>query len=388
MKTKALLALFVIALLASSVVQSGEYTDGRTYAGISGGIYYLDDDRRTKDDSSLIYGFNVGRFFTENLSFDVEYTRFLNNPNFTQAFIEANGLRGATGEVDMSDLSLIGRYHFGEDDGFRPFVAFGFGGTKHDHMLDSDTSLSATLGVGFQSDWGPRSHWFARAEADYRFVSDDTSIRTESSFADFIVKASLNYKFGKDPRAAVVAAVAAVIEDGDADGDGVPNSRDRCPNTPAGVAVDQYGCSLDSDGDGVPNSRDKCPDTRAGAVVDLDGCEIEAVIDLRNVNFEFDSATLKSSATAKLDSASELLATHGSVIVEVAGHTDSVGSESYNQNLSERRANSVRDYLLAKGIDSSRMTARGYGEARPIASNDNEEGRADNRRVELIVLDR
>jgi OOP family OmpA-OmpF porin len=76
------------------------------------------------------------------------------------------------------------------------------------------------------------------------------------------------------------------------------------------------------------------------------------------------------------------------VVVEVAGHTDSVGSEEYNQGLSERRANTVRDYLASKGINASRLTARGYGEGRPVASNDTSEGRQENRRVELVVLDR
>ncbi|MBE9549907.1 MAG: OmpA family protein [Proteobacteria bacterium] len=385
MKTKALLTLSALAMLAGSV-QAGEYTDGRIYGGVSGGIYFLDDDRRTNDDG-LIYGFNLGRFFTENLSFDVEYTEFLNDPQFDQSVILENNLRGATTRYTMHDISLMGRYHFGEDDGFRPYVAFGIGATKHDHVLDRATDMSATLGLGFQSDWGARGHWFARVEADYRYVGDDSSLLAEDSYGDVLLKASLNYKFGADPRPPVVIAEAVAV-DGDADGDGVPDSRDRCPNTPAGVAVDQYGCSLDSDGDGVPNSRDKCPDTRAGAVVDLDGCEIEAVIDLRNVNFEFDSATLKTSATEKLDTVSELLASHGSVVVEVAGHTDSVGPEDYNQGLSERRANSVRDYLIAKGISSDRMSAKGYGEARPVGTNDTKDGRAANRRVELIVLDR
>jgi OOP family OmpA-OmpF porin len=76
------------------------------------------------------------------------------------------------------------------------------------------------------------------------------------------------------------------------------------------------------------------------------------------------------------------------VVVEVAGHTDSTGSETYNQGLSERRANSVKDYLTSQGVTATRLSAKGYGEAQPVASNDTKEGRAENRRVELIVLDR
>ena len=144
----------------------------------------------------------------------------------------------------------------------------------------------------------------------------------------------------------------------------------------------------DLDGDGVLNERDKCPNTRPGAVVDLDGCEVEAVISLEGVHFEFDQATLTPEAMAILDKAASLLATQEKVVVEVAGHTDSVGSEEYNQKLSERRAIAVKDYLESKGIKATRMTAMGYGEAQPVASNDTDAGRAQNRRVELIVLDR
>jgi len=106
------------------------------------------------------------------------------------------------------------------------------------------------------------------------------------------------------------------------------------------------------------------------------------------VYFDFDKATIKPEGKAVLDEAAALLQKHERVVVEVAGHTDSVGSESYNQGLSERRAVAVKEYLTAKGITASRLTARGYGEAQPVASNDTKEGRAENRRVELIVLDR
>jgi outer membrane protein OmpA-like peptidoglycan-associated protein len=106
------------------------------------------------------------------------------------------------------------------------------------------------------------------------------------------------------------------------------------------------------------------------------------------VHFDFDKSTLKPEGMAVLNQAAALLQKHERVVVEVAGHTDSMGSDEYNQGLSERRANAVKDYLLSKGVKASRLSARGYGESRPVASNDTEEGRAENRRVELIVLDR
>jgi outer membrane protein OmpA-like peptidoglycan-associated protein len=144
----------------------------------------------------------------------------------------------------------------------------------------------------------------------------------------------------------------------------------------------------DLDGDGVPNEKDKCPNTRPGAVVDLDGCEVEAVIALEGVHFDFDKSTLRPEAIVILNEAAGLLKSQATVVVEIAGHTDSIGTEEYNQGLSERRAQAVKDYLESQGITATRLTARGYGETQPIASNDTEDGRALNRRVEMIVLSR
>ena len=159
------------------------------------------------------------------------------------------------------------------------------------------------------------------------------------------------------------------MSDKDSDGDGVPDSRDRCPNTPKGVQVDEHGCPLDSDGDGVPDYLDKCPGTPKGAKVDKDGCEIMADVTIRTTadHFAFDSAELKP--------AMEML--------EIIGHTDSTGPEDYNQGLSERRAQAAADYLAGKGVAASKMTVKGMGESAPAHDNSTREGRAMNRRVEL-----
>ncbi len=189
-------------------------------------------------------------------------------------------------------------------------------------------------------------------------------------------------------------AGAEVDADGcelDSDGDGVVDSRDRCPGTPPGAEVDADGCEIigDSDGDGVPDDRDRCPGTPKGTRVDADGCPVlttGAVIKLTGVEFEFDSATLRPESRTRLDSDAETLLGSPGVRVEIAGHTDSVGSDAYNQTLSQKRAESVREYLLSQGVSSSQLTARGYGESNPAASNDTDEGRAENRRVEMSVL--
>lgn len=178
------------------------------------------------------------------------------------------------------------------------------------------------------------------------------------------------------------AAAAAV--DGDADGDGVADSRDECPNTPAGVAVTPFGCPRDSDGDGVADYMDKCPGTARGVTVDAKGCAIAgaAVVNTVADNFDFDSAELKPAQKAALDNAANtILNTPANEQVEVIGHTDSTGPEAYNQMLSERRAQAAADYLGTKGVFNTTIT--GMGESQPAADNGTRAGRAANRRVEV-----
>ena len=176
--------------------------------------------------------------------------------------------------------------------------------------------------------------------------------------------------------------------DTDSDGDGVIDAMDKCPNTVAGAKVGPDGCELDGDNDGVVDRLDQCPNSAAGVQVDIKGCEIKAEIRLPGVNFESNSDRLVAGATRVLDDAVATLKKNPSIKVEVAGHTDSDGAAEYNEGLSARRATTVRDYLAANGIATDRMTTRGYGEAQPIADNGTREGKAQNRRVVLRILER
>ena len=141
-------------------------------------------------------------------------------------------------------------------------------------------------------------------------------------------------------------------------------------------------CALDDDGDGVNNCIDKCPDTIKGLAVDAAGCPVADIVTLK-VNFDFDKSDIKPEYHATLaEFASYMRQQQSFTVVEIAGHTDSVGSDAYNQKLSERRAKSVRDYLVNKlGMDDKLFSAVGYGESKPIASNDTDAGRAENRRI-------
>jgi len=184
----------------------------------------------------------------------------------------------------------------------------------------------------------------------------------------------------------------------------VKNISGECWNTSGGVAGPQEACGdampmeesapmvaaspTDSDGDGVVDAQDKCPGTRAGAKVDQWGCEIidNIRIDLVEGEFDFDSAELKPGTMAALDDiADQVAATPGNETVTITGHTDSTGPEAYNQGLSERRAQAAADYLNGKGVAPDLLNVRGEGESNPIAENDTREGRAANRRIEVVA---
>lgn len=173
----------------------------------------------------------------------------------------------------------------------------------------------------------------------------------------------------------------------DSDGDGVIDAEDQCPGTPRGAAVDSRGCALDSDRDGVPDYRDRCARTPAGVSVDENGCpeKDEVLLTVERVGFAFDSSRLDAAARDALDQAVRVIRDNPGVRLAVIGHTDSVGTAAYNQGLSERRAAAVVDYLVSRGIDRSRLSAEGRGEAEPVASNDTDDGRERNRRVQLVV---
>jgi len=167
----------------------------------------------------------------------------------------------------------------------------------------------------------------------------------------------------------------------DSDGDGVPDYTDECPDTPEGVEVDDVGCPVDTDGDGVPDYKDECPDTLAGAKVDRRGCWT-----IPGAFFDYDKADVKAEYRVELNEVALILGRNPDVKLRLEGHTDSRGSDAYNKTLSERRAKAVMEYLVARGISADRLTAAGWGESKPARPNDTEENMAMNRRVELVIM--
>ena len=191
----------------------------------------------------------------------------------------------------------------------------------------------------------------------------------------------------KDDKCPTVAGLKALAGCPDADGDGVTDADDACPDV-AGPAANK-GCPWpDRDGDGVLDKDDLCPDEK-GTVAN-DGCpELpEAVKKALNayaktILFDTGKASIKSQSAGVLNDIIGILNEYATSKFNIEGHTDSVGSDKLNQKLSEDRAASVKDYLVANGIDAARLTSRGYGESKPLDTNDTKAGRANNRRVEI-----
>jgi len=176
----------------------------------------------------------------------------------------------------------------------------------------------------------------------------------------------------------------------DTDGDGVSDDIDACPNTPAGVKVDAKGCPIDTDGDGVPDYLDKCP-TVPGIAANKGCPEVKAETKkifaqaLQGIQFESGKDVIKKTSNPILDKVVGVLKDNPSYLLEINGHTDNQGNATKNLYLSQKRSEKVKAYLVAKGIDESRLTAKGYGATVPVADNKTAAGRAKNRRVEFKV---
>jgi outer membrane protein OmpA-like peptidoglycan-associated protein len=187
------------------------------------------------------------------------------------------------------------------------------------------------------------------------------------------------------PAGAPVDAQGCVL---DADADGVHNQADKCPNTPKGVLVAINGCPVDTDADGVVDAKDQCANTIAGVQVDGKGCPVKVEQDLTKlqarIQYDKGSAKLSRTSLRTLDQLTKLMIDFKAVKLEIQGHTDNTGDEVKNQKLSEERAQAVVAYLTSKGVSAERLRAVGYGSSRPVADNDSDAERMQNRRTEIV----
>ena len=359
------------------------------------GLIYLQgpETRETGfDDGDIGGAFALGLPMTEKLNLELL---------FGEADQDYN-LPGGSGSDEAEVLWADLMYELGDGSGWEPFALIGGGRTRYnfDNVRDDIKDTAFNGGVGVMRMLGKR----LALRGDIRGVYSKKGTGLEP-FAFVGLSALLGDREpppppdtdgdgvpdaqDKCPNTPPGTAVGADGCELDSDGDGVVDSADRCPGTPAGVSVDSNGCALDSDGDGVPDHQDACPDTPAGAQVDERGCPPQldetVTIDL-NLEFDVDSADLRPAHYGEIRDVIDFMRQFPGSSAVIEGHTDNTGAESYNQRLSERRARSVRNYLESEGgIAGSRLSSVGYGESKPIDTNDTAEGRQHNRRVSAQV---
>ncbi|NGY05306.1 OmpA family protein [Solimonas terrae] len=252
-------------------------------------------------------------------------------------------------------------YAFGDRTHLTPYVLVGGGGDYNDIYPNGaqDDGFSGFVNGGVGIVTGPITKvGQIRLRADVRYVYDFFG----DKYGD--IRAALGIEIPLFEEKKVEVAAAA--------------DNTKIVEVPTGLT--------DSDGDGVVDSADKCPDTPAGSRVDGDGCPFDKVINLKGVTFEFNKTRLRPDAQTILDWAVGVLKKYPDMKVEIAGHTDSIGSDAYNQKLSEGRAQAVMQYFVDHGVPADQLTAKGYGETQPIADNKTADGRELNRRVELRIL--
>ena len=413
----------VFAMAAIGGPASAGAPEGSWYVAPQANVLWLDDDRVADDDGGATLA--LGRSISEK--WDAQISLFGSEHD-----------RAGGDKLELQGFGVNLNRVFYRDSRVSPFLTIGLGRVKSilKPGVDED-NLSALYGAGLLIDLGaPRqdgSLFQLRADLGARrgLSSDDGIGRA----VDYVAGLGFQYSWGgkarvldsdgdgvnddldqcpgtpagtpvdangcplpqdddgdgvtndvdKCPNTPAGARVDATGCELDSDGDGVGDGRDQCPNTPAGAKVDERGCELDSDGDGVVDSQDKCPDTPKGDRVDAIGCSFKDEIKLPGVVFETNSADLKPESIPVLSGAIATLKRYPDLRIEVAGHTDSRGADAYNLDLSARRAATVLDFLRDGGVTNT-LASRGYGERQPVASNNTDDGRQQNRRVVLRVL--
>ncbi|ABA87807.1 peptidoglycan-binding outer membrane protein, OMP_b-brl and OmpA domain-containing [Syntrophotalea carbinolica DSM 2380] len=407
-----LAAALVLTCSAIPVMSHAEIKTGvLTLSPMIGGITMEGD--QPVDSEGLAYSLGLGYNFTQQLGLEA----VVGGANLEE--------EGSGDDVDFWNYRLDGLYRFMPENKLVPYLAAGVGG----YSLDGDDEFMTNYGAGLLYFLGENvalradvRHMIGFNESNlenniiytagfqFQFAGTEQPVKKEPVDSDGDGVTDDLDQCPDTPKGAPVDAKGCPL---DTDGDGVFDYLDQCPDTPKGAPVDAKGCPLDTDGDGVFDYLDQCPDTPKGAPVDAKGCPLdtdgdgvfdyldqcpdtpkgmnvdEKGCDLKltlRINFDFDQAVIKPEFKGELDKAAAFVRANANVpFILLAGHTDSKGRDTYNQRLSEKRAEAVRQALIDNyGLDAAKLKSRGYGEAQPVATNDTEEGRYLNRRVELI----
>jgi OOP family OmpA-OmpF porin len=339
--TSKTLSTFTTLLVLSCLATNLSAAEGQFY--IAPGIQWMNFDDHISLDEDEGYFLGLGYDFTDRWSAE-----------FNIAEVDASQNSGSDVDVDIWKVDLL----YGLDLNIGPldtFVVTGFGNTD----FDSDSDTLWNYGGGVKYDFSDNIT-LRTAIRNFHYLGRDLEDN------DFGVEAALIFRFGGASRPAPAPAVSEAprasvpAPEPDSDGDGVPDSRDACPDTPRNYAVDARGCPI--------------------PIEEVARVELE-------VYFEFDRSEVRPQYFDEVQEIADFMNQYQDVVVELEGHTDSTGTEQYNQGLSQRRADAVRQVLIDRfNIQGSRISATGYGESQPIATNDTAAGRQQNRRVITVIV--
>jgi OmpA-OmpF porin, OOP family len=352
-------SLVALAISAAALTGAGTAMAGGEDPGawkIGGGATWTFPDGKRDLLDGIGYNVWIGQVVNEHWDWDFSYSNVnLNIEDNNSARFHSTGYSDS-----LKSFGLSADRVFNRSSGFSPFISGGVG-YMDDGRDPGYDELFVKLGIGALIDVAHFSGGGVlqiKASADGRYQFSDV--------LDAVFGLGLQYSFGG--RAPVVAAVAPPPPP--------PPPVVQAPPPPPPV--------LDTDGDGVPDSADRCLNTPKGERVGANGCSCDVTV---QVHFKNNSDQLDEADKVSLDRVATNLTSLGFVSGTIVGHTDSVGSDAFNQGLSERRAKAVAAYLESKGIGSGRIVASGAGESQPVADNATPEGRAQNRRVVLSRTD-
>ena len=339
MKLQNTLGVVIGSLIAASSFQALAQGQGAVEIEGFAKKEYFDSQRDFKNDGNL-FGGSIGYFLTDDVELRLAYDEVHN-----AVTDDGRNVKGANTALDAL-------FHFNAPgDTLRPYLSAGFSDQSITQNGRGGRNGSTFANVGGGAKLYFTENFYARAgvEAQYNIDQGDT---------EWAPSVGIGVNFGGGKKAAEPAPAPA-------------------PEV----------CS-DSDNDGVCDNVDKCPDTAPNVTVDADGCPAvaEVVRVELDVKFDFDKSKVKEESYGDIKNLADFMKQYPATSTTVEGHTDSVGTDAYNQKLSERRANAVREVLVNQyGVGGERVNAVGYGESKPVADNATEAGRAVNRRVEAEV---
>ena len=322
---------------------------GTSDTGPGGQILPTDKNLDSNAKDAALYGLHLGYQFNNFFALEANYSVINSETREIGTDIKGN-LKAKGDDIDVTMYRLDALFSQPVSQNLSPYFVIGYAHLGLDPKFTKQQRNMLNVGGGLK-------YSFTNAlalRADLRgFFNDD--------YSDYAANLGLFYLF-----------------------DITPAPRAKAP------LIDE--CALDDDNDGVNNCDDDCPDTVAGSQVDETGCLVEEPVEPTKtpkpfsirleIKFDNDKSVIKPKYFSEIQRVVDAISGHPELMIEIAGHTDSNASEEYNQKLSERRANAVREVLITEfGIDESRITAVGYGESQPIADNSTAEGRAENRRV-------